>query len=156
MRRRLIAIAVLGLLLALLGSATWTTRRMKGRQTSVVIMENTPQERLKGDWYTTDGFLDLVVVAPRHGEARVLVRPESWAGSCEATSVRAMEDGLEFDCQGGKGDALRLRLWRAEGSDAILNWHNYWLYREPSWVWLVERWWPRAFREVEDRTVDTF
>ena len=155
MRRRGVVIVALALLIGALGLAAWTVDCMKGDQTTVVPLAGPPPEWLVGEWYSGDGWLDIVV--PHVGSAgmNILVRSESWAGSCRPTSADATSEGLEFECRGGASDPLTVRLWPAEDSMRVLNWHNYWLYREPSWSWRVQRWWPRAKRGMENWAANT-
>lgn len=116
----------------------------------VPITGNVP-EWLVGKWYSSNGRLDIVVAGAASSGYVGALRPDSWAAQCDPAELLASENMLVI--RGRCADSeqtMELRRWPVDdGHEAILNWHNYWLYRDPNFTWRSRRLAARLRRELK-------
>jgi hypothetical protein len=100
-------------------------------------------ERWVGEWYSSEGRLELDVHAADSGGYEVLIR--TLPSTYRAVIATAELDGIRLVLRGPERHhqvELR-RVWGLNllppGSDACLMAHNYWLFRNPSMAWLSAR-----------------
>lgn len=149
MRRFALVILTLGAILLAAGS--WLNNAMRGGQWLVVQGKGSPPHWLMGEWFESEGWLDLEVQIPSPNSWRALVRSDSWLGGCEPVEAHATVDAIIFRCRNQRIGTFVLRRWPLDDGVHILNWHNYWLYKDPTLGWLMQSWHRRLTREARRR-----
>ncbi len=122
---------------ALARSAHWTN--------GPVALEAPAPEWSRGVWYDSDGFAHLSVRLNSDGKWSAATQGH-WFGSCEPVGIELLEGGLDALCNSTTSAPLA-RLGRY-GPDTLQGHPMYWLYREPSTLWIVMRRGRRAGRRA--------
>lgn len=125
---------------------------LDGEQTLLIGAELPSSTWLKGRWYDGDGWLDVVAIRDERGTS-LWLRPNSWlasfCGGAPPSGALTVGDHLQLQCSNGweaPTMVLRENRW--------LNFHNYWLRRDPNPFWLLRARMPRLRKSVDDFVVE--